>query len=80
MSNRKEIINVQFEFKKFSIYMIYKNCLDNLFELFYYIIKDSSSGFLWESLTLIFEYLQLIIYIIDEKVSLYYNIIKKLVL
>ena len=40
MSNRKEIINVQIEFKKFSIYMLYKNYLDNLFELFYYIIKD----------------------------------------
>ncbi len=70
MSNRKEIINVQIEFKKFSIYMLYKNYLDNLFELFYYIIKDSSTGFWWESLTLISEYLQLIIYIIDEKVSL----------
>ena len=79
MSNRKEISNAQFEFKKFSIYMIYKNCLDNLYELFYYMIKDSSTGFWWESLTLIFEYLQLIIYIIDEKVSLYINIIKKLV-
>lgn len=70
MSNRKEIINVQIEFKKFSIYMLYKNYLDNLFELFYYIIKDSSTGFWWESLTLISEYLQLIIYIFDEKVSL----------
>ena len=50
--------------------MLYKNYLDNLFELFYYIIKDSSTGFWWESLTLISEYLQLIIYIIDEKVSL----------
>ena len=79
MSNRKEISNVQFEFKKFSIYMFYKSCLDNLYELFYYMIKDSTTGFWWESLTLISEYLQLIIYIIDEKVSLYINIIKKLV-
>jgi hypothetical protein len=70
MSNRKEISNVQFEFKKFSIYMFYKSCLDNLYELFYYMIKDSTTGFWWESLTLISEYLQLIIYIIDEKVSL----------
>jgi len=80
MSNRKEIINVRFTFKKFPVYMFYKNCLDNLYELFYNIIKDSSTGFWWESLTLISEYLQLIIYIIDEKVSLYINIIKKLVL
>ena len=79
MSNRKEISNVQFEFKKFSIYMFYKSCLDNLYELFYYMIKDSTTGFWWESLTLISEYLQLIIYIIDEKVSLYNNIIKKIV-
>lgn len=79
MSNRKEISNVQFEFKKFSIYMFYKSCLDNLYELFYYMIKDSTTGFWWESLTLISEYLQLIIYIIDEKVSLYINIIKKIV-
>ena len=79
MSNRKEISNVQFEFKKFSIYMFYESCLDNLYELFYYMIKDSTTGFWWESLTLISEYLQLIIYIIDEKVSLYINIIKKIV-
>ena len=79
MSNRKEISNVQFEFKKFSIYMFYKSCLDNLYELFYYMIKDSTTGFWWESLTLISEYLQLIIYIIDEKVSLYINIIEKIV-
>lgn len=71
MSKLNEIINIDFSSKGFSLYNIYKNYLENLFELFYLFLKDDSTGFWWESITLILEYLQLLTYIIDEKVSKY---------
>jgi hypothetical protein len=69
MSKQNEIINIEFNSKRFSLYDIYKNYLENLFELFYLILKEDSTGFWWESIALILEYLQLLTYIIDEKVS-----------
>lgn len=67
-SIQKEIINMELTKKKFAFYTKYKNCLENLFELFYYILKAPFSNFWWESLSLFFEYFQLIVYITDEKV------------
>ena len=53
MSKLNEIINIDFNSKGFSLYNIYKNYLENLFELFYLFLKDDSTGFWWESITLI---------------------------
>ena len=70
MSNiQDEIINIELKKKNFSFYTKYKSCLENLFELFYYILKEPISTFWWEFFTLFFEYAQLMVYIIDEKVS-----------
>ena len=71
MSFQNEIINIELKKKNFSYYTIYKICLENLFELFYYILKEPFSNFWWESFTLFLEYFQLLIYITDEKVSKY---------
>ena len=71
MSFQKEIINIDLRKKNFSYYTIYKICLENLFELFYYILKEPFSNFWWEAFTLFLEYFQLLIYITDEKVSKY---------
>ena len=68
MSIQKEIINLELKKKSFSFYVKYRNCLESLFELFYYILKDPFSNFWWESFTLFLEYLQLIVYITHEKV------------
>ena len=77
MSFQKEIINIELKKKNFSYYTIYKICLENLFELFYYILKEPFSNFWWESFTLFLEYFQLLIYITDEKVSIHNNIYKQ---
>ena len=71
MSFQKEIINIDLRKNNFSYYTIYKICLENLFELFYYILKEPFSNFWWEAFTLFLEYFQLLIYITDEKVSKY---------
>ena len=71
MSFQNEIINIELKKKNFSYYTIYKICLENLFELFYYILKEPFSNFWWEAFTLFLEYFQLLIYITDEKVSKY---------
>ena len=76
MSFQKEIISIELKKKNFSYYTIYKICLENLFELFYYILKEPFSNFWWESFTLFLEYFQLLIYITDEKVSIHNNIYK----
>ena len=75
MSIQKEIINIELTKKKFSFYNKYKNCLENLFELFYYLLKEPFSHFWWESISLFFEYFQLIVYITDEKVRKHFKII-----
>jgi hypothetical protein len=71
MALQKEIINIELKKRNLSFYNKYKNCLERLFELFYFILKDPFTCFFWESLTLILEYFQLITYITDEKVSKY---------
>ena len=70
MHLQKEIINFQLTKKHFSFYSGYKKALENLFELFYYILKEPFLNFWWESITLFLEYFQLLIYIADEKVSI----------
>ena len=67
---QKEIINFELTKKHFSFYSKYKKTLENLFELFYYILKEPFSNFWWESITLFLEYFQLLVYITDEKVSI----------
>ena len=69
MSTQKGIINIELNKKNFSFYNNYKECLERLFELFYFILKDPFTGFFWESFTLFLEYFQLITYITDKKVS-----------
>ena len=69
MFHQKEIINFELTKKNFSFYNKYKTTLENLFELFYIILKEPFSNFWWESITLFLEYFQLLIYITDEKVS-----------
>lgn len=69
MSFQKEIINIELKKKNFQFYNKYKNGIERLFELFYFILKDPFSSLFWESITLFLEYFQLLIYIIDEKVS-----------
>ena len=39
---QKEIINFELTKKHFSFYSKYKNTLENLFELFYFILKNHS--------------------------------------
>ena len=72
---QKEIINFELTKKHFSFYSKYKNTLENLFELFYYILKEPFSNFWCETITLFLEYFQLLIYITDEKVSIKNDII-----
>ena len=72
---QKEIINFELTKKHFSFYSKYKSSLENLFELFYCILKEPFSNFWWESITLFLEYFQLLIYITDEKVSIIIDII-----
>ena len=67
---QKEIINFEMKKKNFSFYNKYKSFLENLFEIFYHILKEPFSNFWWESITLFLEYFHLLIYITDEKVSI----------
>ena len=65
---QKEIINFELTKKHFLLYSKYKANLENLFELFFIILKEPFSHFWWESITLFLEYFQLLIYITDKKV------------
>ena len=71
---QKEIINIELKKKNFTLYIKYKRCLEILFELFNYILKEPFSNIWWEIVTLFFEYFNLLIYIADEKVRTLINI------
>ena len=46
--------------------------LDGIYEVFFYILKEPLDNIWWECISLVIQYLQLIIFTIDELVSNYF--------
>ena len=61
---RVEIIKKESKFKK-----IIKNIIDQIYEVFFNILKDPINNIFWECISLIIQYLQLILFSLDETVS-----------
>ena len=69
MSIQKDIINIELTKENFSFYIKYRKSLENLFELFHFILKDPFSNFWWDLFTILIEYIHLLVYITHKKVS-----------
>lgn len=69
----KKILKAEIIQKESKIELSIKNLLDGFFLIFYYILKDPLDNLWWECISIIIQYLQLIIFIVDEIVSLYFS-------
>ena len=66
----KKILRAEIIIKESKIKIQIKELLDGFYSLFYFILKNPLDNFYWECISLIIQYLQLIIFIVDETVSL----------
>jgi len=48
-----------------------KEFLEGIYELFYLILKNPIDNFWWECISILIQYTQLIIFTLDEKVSIF---------
>ena len=71
----QKILSCQIENKPSKIKLSIKNLLEGFFSIFYYLLKNPLDNVWWEYTSLIIQYLQLIIFIIDETVSFFFKII-----
>lgn len=69
----KKILKAEIIQKESKIELSIKNLLDGFFLIFDYILKDPLDNLWWECISIIIQYLQLIIFIVDEIVSLYFS-------
>ena len=49
-----------------------KEIIEGHYELFYFILKNPLNNLWWECISLIIQYFQLIIFTLDDKVSVYF--------
>ena len=71
-SDYKNILKVEIEKKESKTREKIQYILDGIYEVFFYILKDPLDNFWWECISLFIQYLQLIIFTIDEAVSNYF--------
>ena len=69
----KKILNAEIIKKESKIKSKIKDLLEGFFSIFYFILKNPLDYLWWESIRLIIQYLQLIIFIVDETVSLSFS-------
>ena len=62
---RAEVVKKESKYKK-----IVENIIDRIYEVFFYILKNPVDNIYWECISLIIQYLQLIIFVLDESVSI----------
>ena len=71
MQNEK-ILSAQITKKQSKIKITIKGLFEGFFSIFYCILKNPLDNVWWECISLIIQYLQLIIFMLDEAVSFYY--------
>ena len=68
----KKILNAEITKKQSKIKITIKGLFEGFFSIFYCILKNPLDNVWWECISLIIQYLQLIIFMLDETVSFYY--------
>ncbi len=67
----KKILSCQIVNKPSKLKLSIKNLLEGFFSIFYYLLKNPLDNVWWECISLIIQYLHLIILLTDETVSLF---------
>lgn len=69
-TENKALLNVELKTKDLAISKIYQNICISLYALFDLLLKEPIDNFWIETFSLIYEYLQLIIYSLNQRVSI----------
>jgi len=64
----KKLLNAEIVKKESKIKI--KEFLEGIYELFYLILKNPIDNFWWECISILIQYIQLIVFTLDEKVSI----------
>lgn len=70
MTENKEILEAELKPNESNKYKKIKEFFESIYIFYYHILQDPFENFWWEIITLVLQYLQLIIYIFDDTVSL----------
>jgi hypothetical protein len=65
----KKLLNAEIVKKESKVKI--KEFLEGVYELFYLILKNPLDNFWWECFSILIQYLQLMIFSLDEKVSIF---------
>ena len=65
----KKLLNAEIVKKESKVKI--KEFLEGIYELFYLILKNPLDNFWWECFSILIQYLQLMIFSLDEKVSIF---------
>ena len=65
----KKLLNAEIIKKESKVKI--KEFLEGIYELFYLILKNPLDNFWWECFSILIQYIQLIIFTLDEKVSIF---------
>ena len=68
----KKIFSAEITKKQSKIKITIKGLFEGLFSIFYCILTNPLDNVWWECISLIIQYLQLIIFMLDETVSFYF--------
>ena len=74
-NERKKILDIDIIQAESSIKTKFKEFLKGFYEVFYFILKNPLNNFWWECISLIIQYLQLMIFIFDGIVSFIFLIV-----
>ena len=70
-NNNKNILHVDVFEKQSKAKEKIQSILDGICEIYFFILKNPLDNFFWECISLLIQYIQLIIFIFDETVSIY---------
>jgi hypothetical protein len=65
----KKLLNAEIVKKESKVKI--KEFLEGVYELFYLILKNPLDNFWWECFSILIQYIQLMIFSLDEKVSIF---------
>ena len=75
--NEKKILKAEIVKKKYKIYKKIEDFYEGFNKLFYFILKNPLDNFWWECISLSIQYIHMLIFIVNETVSIKFLIMKK---
>ena len=69
----QKLIKAKIQEKDSYFKQVIKNCLERIFLLFYYLLKNPIENFWFECLNISIQYFDMLLYLVDRTVSFSYN-------